>query len=595
MLKRLEAVFGTFRPQLLTCFRRGYSRRAFLNDLLAGVIVGIVALPLAIAFGVASLGPGPDSVQRGLYTAIIAGFLISFFSGSRVQIGGPTGAFIVIVAGIVREQGIEGLLVATFLAGILLILMGFFGMGTLIKYIPYPVTLGFTSGIAVVIAVSQLQMFFGIDLRGESLPGETLGKLKILLRHAETINWQAFALAGLSMLIVLVTPWFSKRIPGALLAVIFGTLAVSLFGIPVDTIGKPLGGEPVSLQMGFPGISLPNFQGLDGNVVFRAAVTIAMLGAIESLLSAVVADSMIGSKHRSNTELIAQGIANTLTPLFGGIPATGAIARTAVNLRNGGRSPVAGMVHALVLLGIVLGFGKYAAMIPMPVLAGILIVVAINMSQYRVFLRLFRAPKSDVFVMICTFLLTVLLDLTIAIPVGLIIASFLFMHRMEQLFVMGHISNRLHAVGDEDLEEDRTVLQLFEIPDGVRAYNLKGPFFFGTTDKFQRAIDDVNIRVLVLRMRQVPSMDVSGLNALEELLLRAEKGNTTVLISGLRPQPLRVIERFGLMQEIGPENVHQTMVEAIRHAGEIVEEELRYGHAQRQVAEESNIFHRFPD
>lgn len=585
-----RGLFGAFKPQLFTFYHDGYSWRRFLNDLIAGVIVGIVALPLAIAFGVASLGPGPDSVQRGLYTAIIAGFIISFFSGSRVQIGGPTGAFIVIVFGIVREQGIEGLLCATMIAGVMLVFMGIAGMGNLIKYIPYPVTLGFTSGIAVVIAVSQLQMFLGISLQGDKMPGETLGKLYVLLKHLSTVNWYALGIGALTVAIVLLTPMLTRRIPGSLIAVLFCTILVFVLKIPVDTIGMPLGGEPVSLQMSFPELSWPKFGSLDINAIFRAAFTIALLGAIESLLSAVVADGMLGTRHRSNTELIAQGIANIVTPLFGGIPATGAIARTATNIRNGGRTPVAGLVHAVVLLLIVLCFGSYAAMIPMPVLAGILLTVALNMSQYQVFLKMFRAPKSDIAVMLITFFLTVLLDLTIAIPVGLILASFLFMYRMEQIFVMGNISNRLHAVSDDDPSEDRSTLQLFDIPDGVQAYDISGPFFFGTASKFQGAIDNRNIRVIVLRMKSVPAMDVSGLHALEELLLRAEKGHTTILFSGLRPQPLRVIERFGLMDLIGEHNIHHTMVEAIHHAAEIVEEELTRGRTQRISTGMSSIF-----
>ena len=587
----LHKLATRFYPQTFSICKNGYSRRLFLNDLVAGIIVGIVALPLAIAFGIASLGPGTESVRAGLYTAIIAGFIISFLGGSKVQIGGPTGAFIVIVFGIVAEQGIEGLLCATILAGFLLVLMGVTGMGTLIKYIPYPVTLGFTSGIAVVIAVSQIQMYFGIDLEGEKLPGELVDKLFVLARHFDTINWYACGLATLTVVIVFATPLFTARIPGSLVAVLLGTLLVYVLKLPVDTIGQPVGGEPISLDLGLPTLALPHFNWGNINAITRAAVTIALLGAIESLLSAVVADSMIGSRHRSNTELIAQGIANIVTPFFGGIPSTGAIARTATNIRNGGRTPVAGMIHALVLLLIVLCFGSYAAVIPLPVLAGILISVAINMSHYAVFVKMFRAPKSDVAVMLITFFLTVLLDLTIAIPVGLILASFLFMHRMEQIFTMGNISHRLFNISDIDPGEDRAALQLFDVPEGVQAYDLSGPFFFGTIGKFQGAIDDSAVRVLVFRMRGVPAMDASGLNALEELLIRAQKGNTTILFSGIRSQPMSVIRKFGLLDRIGETNIHDTITEAIYHAAEIVENEIRSGELYFQSSGyQSSIF-----
>ncbi|MDR3109107.1 MAG: STAS domain-containing protein [Planctomycetaceae bacterium] len=575
--KLLHFLSGVFRPQLFSIYHDGYSWRTFFNDLVAGIIVGIVALPLAIAFGVASLGSGTESVRAGLYTAIIAGFIISLLGGSNVQIGGPTGAFIVIVFGIVSEQGIEGLICATILAGIILVLMGLTGMGTLIKYIPYPVTLGFTSGIAVVIAVSQVQMFFGINLEGEKLPGEFVDKIIMLASHGGTINWYACGLSVLTVIIVFATPLFVTRIPGSLVAVVVGTLLVYVLHLPVDTIGQPYGGERISLDLGLPVFTMPVVNWSNANAIVRAAITIALLGAIESLLSAVVADSMTGTRHRSNTELIAQGIANIVTPFFGGIPSTGAIARTATNIRNGGRTPIAGMIHAVVLLLIVLLFGNYAAAIPMPVLAGILISVAINMSQYPVFIRMFRAPKSDIAVMMITFLLTVFLDLTIAIPVGLILACFMFMHRMEQMFTTGNISNRLFNISDADPDEDKTTLQLFDIPDGVRAYDLNGPFFFGTIGKFQGAIDDKAVRVLVLRMRGVPAMDISGLHAFEELLSRAQEGNTTILFSGIRPQPLSVIKRFGLWERIGDPNVHNTLTEAIYHAAEIVENEMQSG------------------
>lgn len=564
-----------FQPQLFTVFREGYTPKQFFGDLVAGIIVGIVALPLAMAFGIAS----GVTAEQGLYTAIIAGFLTSVLSGCRTQIGGPTGAFIVIVYGIIQSQGLQGLLLATILAGVLLVIMGFCGLGTLIKYIPYPVTLGFTAGIAVVIATSQIPQLCGFALGEEKVPAEFVEKIIFFVRHIDAVNPWSLVLALSTVGIVYLMPRLTRRIPGSLVAVVLCTLFVQLFQVPVDTIGQTLGKAPTPLELGFPKWTNPvtDWNAVMPNLtsIFSAAIAIALLGSIESLLSAVVADGMTGTRHRSNTELVAQGITNIVTPFFGGIPATGAIARTATNIRNGGRTPVAGIVHAAVLLGIVLCFGKYAAMIPLATLAGILITVAINMSEYRLFAKMIvRAPKSDTAVMLITFLLTVFLDLTIAIPTGLILASFLFMRRMELAFNTGSVDDRLTSLGEDDPHEDPASLRVFEVPEGVHVYEIKGPFFFGAAGKFQAAIEGEACRVIILRMRNVPVMDATGVNALEELLRRTEKDRTTVLFTGIRPQPHSVMRKYGLLERIKAEHIHETIVEALPHAADIVQEEL---------------------
>ncbi len=560
-----------FQPQLISVLKEGYKFRTFLSDLTAGTITGIVALPLAIAFGIAS-GVTPE---QGLYTAIIAGFLISVFSGSRVQIGGPTGAFIIIVYGIVQREGVEGLLIATIMAGIMLVAMGISGLGKLIKYIPYPVTLGFTSGIAICIAMSQVQPFLGLDLQGAKVPPEFLQKVKLFATHIGSINPWAVGLCLLSVALIVLTPRFSKKIPGSLVAVVVCTLLVAFFPIPVDTIGQSVGKEAVEIRSGLPTFAIPTLNLENFKDLFRAAIAIAMLGAIESLLSAVVADGMTGQRHRSNTELVAQGIANIVTPFFGGIPATGAIARTATNIKNGGRTPIAGIIHVVVLLAIVLCFGKYAAKIPLCTLAGILMVVSFNMSEYRHFFKMLKASKGDVAVMLITFFLTVLLDLTIAIPVGLILASFSFMRHMESMFNTGTIDHRLYSITEDDPHEDPNALRLFDVPDGVHVFEINGPFFFGAASKFQAAIEADMPHVLILRMRNVPVMDATGLNTMEELVHRAQSQGATILLSGIRPQPHSVLKKFGVIDRIGSQNIHQTIVEALLHAGEIVENELR--------------------
>lgn len=552
-------------PKLITVFREGYSRKQFLQDLTAGVIVGIIALPLAIAFAIAS-GVKPE---QGLYTAIIAGFLISALSGSRVQIGGPTGAFIVIVYGIVQHYGYEGLVVATFIAGILIMLMGFARLGAVIKYIPYPVTVGFTAGIALIIFSGQIRDFFGLNI--SSLPADFVDKMMVYAGNIASVNPYALGIGLLSLAIVIYWPRVTHRVPGSLLAILVATAAVHVFDLPVETIGSRFGEVPNHL----PAPRLPQLSWELFTKMFSPAVTIALLAAIESLLSAVVADGMLGTRHRSNMELIAQGAANVASSVFGGIPATGAIARTAANIKNGGRTPVAGMVHALTLLLIMLFFGKWAAWIPMATLAAILMFVAYNMSEWHLFVKIFRSPRSDVAVLLTTFLLTVLIDLTVAIQVGMVLAAFLFMRRMAMVTQVGFVTHEIQEMDldDEELERaDPNAISKREVPPGVEVFEINGPFFFGATDKFKDTLRQVEQppKVLILRMRNVPAVDASGLRALEDVVERSKKEGATVIISGIRRQPLAALRRTPLLNKIGRENVFRNIDRALARAREIV-------------------------
>lgn len=542
MHKRME-------PELVQVLREGYSRRQFPNDLMAGVITGIVALPLAIAFAIAS-GVAPE---QGLYTAIIAGFIISLLSGSRVQIGGPTGAFIVVVYSVVSRFGIEGLTLATLLAGVLLMIMGFARLGSVIKYIPYPVTIGFTAGIAVIIAVTQLRDLAGLQI--EKVPAEFIGKLTAYARHIGTVNPWALATSALALAILLLWPKVTRRIPGSIIALLICTLVVHLFKLPVETIGSRFGEMP----RGLPAPRMPLFSWSLVKELFPSALTIALLGAIESLLSAVVADGMTGRRHRSNMELVAQGAANLVAPFFGGIPATGAIARTATNIKNGGRTPFAGMIHAITLLLILLFFGRWCALIPMAALAAILLVVAYNMSEWRLFVRLFNCPRSDCAVLLTTFLLTVFLDLTVAIQTGVVLAAFLFIRRMEQTSIIKPFS--------DDEAEEESADALF-IPEGVEVFEINGPFFFGAAHKFKDTLSTVEKkpRVLILRMRHVPAMDATGLHALEALARQARSDGTALLLSGIQRQPARVLVRSGLADRIGHDRIHKKIEQALDHA-----------------------------
>ena len=547
-------------PKLFSTLREGYSRQQFSNDLLAGVIVGIVALPLAIAFAIAS-GVKPE---QGIYTAVVAGFLISALSGSKVQIGGPTGAFIVIVYDIVQRYGYDGLVIATLMAGALLVLMGLARLGAVIKFIPYPVTVGFTSGIALLIFSGQLRDLFGLQL--ETVPSEFLEKLSAYGAHIGSFSPIAAGIGLLTILVIQFWPRVTRRVPGSLVAILLTTALVGLLDLPVATIGSRFGSVPSSLPL--PHLpALPDWAQL--RQLFAPALTIALLAGIESLLSAVVADGMIESRHRSNMELIGQGVANLVCPLFGGIPATGAIARTATNIKNGGRTPIAGMVHALTLLLILLFFGKWAALIPMPTLAGILVVVAWNMSEAHMFAKLLRAPRGDVLVLLSTFGLTVLVDLTVAIQVGMVLAAFLFMQRMADATQVGFITRELQD-GEDETSDDPLSLSQRDVPVGVEVFEINGPFFFGAADKFKNALDTVSVppRVLILRMRHALTLDATALQALENVHSKALKRGTLLLLSGVHAQPLIVMERSGIPDRIGQDNVSADLDSALNRSRE---------------------------
>ena len=533
-------------PALLTGLR-GYTRRQATSDVVSGVIVGIVALPLAIAFAIAS-GMPPEA---GLYTAIVAGFLISALGGSMVQIGGPTGAFVVIVYGVVQQHGVEGLLVATLMAGVILVVMGISGLGAAIKFIPFPVTTGFTAGIAVVIFSSQIRDLLG--LRMGEVPAEFLEKWSAFADHIGTVNPAAFAVAVGSLLILTLWPRLSRRVPAPFVALVGATGAVALLGLDVETIGSRFGEVSAAVpRPRLPEISLPLVRELIG-----PATAIALLAAIESLLSAVVADGMTGGRHRSNVELVAQGIANIASPLFGGMPATGAIARTATNVRNGGRTPVAGMVHAVTLLLILLFFGRWVALVPLAALAAILVVVAWHMSDWRTFRAELRAPRSDVAVLLTTFGLTVLIDLVVAIEVGMILAAFLFMRRMAEVASVSAIRR--------GMEDGGAAEGLPELPDGVVVYEIEGPFFFGAAEKFKETLGEIADapRVLVLRMRHVSALDSTGLHALKDLVRRSRREGTRVILSGVHAQPMAALARSGFLDEVGDENLVGSLPEAL--------------------------------
>lgn len=555
-----------FRPKLFELFRN-YSKADFSTDLMAGIIVGIVALPLAIAFGIAS-GVTPE---KGIITAIVAGFIISFLGGSRVQIGGPTGAFIVIIYGIIQEYGIEGLTVATLMAGILLVLMGVFKLGAVIKFIPYPIIVGFTSGIAVTIFTTQIADVFGLTFDGEKVPGDFIGKWLVYARHFDTVNWWNALVSFASIFIIAITPKFSKKIPGSLVAIIVVTLAVYLMkaygGITsIDTIG-----DRFSIQAQLPEAVVPALDWEAVKNLFPVAVTIAVLGAIESLLSATVADGVIGDRHHSNTELIAQGIANIVSPIFGGIPATGAIARTMTNINNGGRSPIAGIVHAGVLLLILLFLMPLAQYIPMACLAGVLVIVSYNMSGWRTFLALMKNPKSDVTVLLITFFLTVIFDLTVAIEVGLLIACVLFMKRVMETTEISVIRDEIDPNKESDLEVHEEHLTL---PKGVEVYEINGPYFFGIATKFEEIMSQLGDRpkIRIIRMRKVPFIDSTGIHNLTNLCVMSQKENIHIILSGVNDKVHKVLERSGFYELLGEDNICSNINEAVAKAWESVDE-----------------------
>lgn len=539
-------------PKLFTTLR-GYTRADFQGDLGAGLVVGIVALPLAIAFGIAS-GASPGA---GITTAIIGGFLISALGGSRVQIGGPTGAFVVIVYGVIERFGMDGLTVATIMAGVILVGLGVARLGAAIKFIPHAVTTGFTSGIAVIIFSSQVKDFLG--LRMSAVPAEFVAKWQSYSTNLGSINLWAVGIALLALALIVYWPRVSTRLPSPFLALVACTALVTIFDLPVETIGDRFG--EIHATLGAP--RLPRVSWEMARELVAPAFTIAMLAGIESLLSAVVADGMIGARHRSNMELVGQGVANIVTPLFGGIPATGAIARTATNVKNGGRTPVAGIIHALTLLLIMLFFGRWAALIPMAVLAAILVVVSYHMSEWRRFKAELRAPRSDVAVLLVTFSLTVLVDLTVAVEVGMVLAAFLFMKRMSEVTNVSVLSREFEDQADREMTLDRRTGPM--IPAGVDVYEIDGPFFFGAAESFKNAVSSVarKPKALVIRLRRVPVIDSTGLATLRDLISRSRQEGTRVILTEVHSQPVVALTNAGLLDELGEENVAGTLEEAL--------------------------------
>jgi SulP family sulfate permease len=552
MHRRLE-------PKLLALLREGYTRKQFFSDLAAGLTVGVVALPLAIAFAIAS-GVKPE---QGLYTAIIAGFVIAVLGGSRAQISGPTGAFIVIIYSIVQQYGYQGLAIATLIAGVLLMLMGFARMGVLLKFIPYPVIVGFTSGIALIIFSSQIKDFAGLQM--DVVPAGFIERWIAYFQQSSGFNYYSLGIGLLSLLIIILWPLVTHRVPGPLVAIVTMTALVQAFHLPVETIGSQFGSVPNQ----FPAPHIPPVNWHLVQQMFSPAVTIALLAAVESLLAAVVADGMLGTRHRSNMELIAQGAGNIASVIFGGIPATGAIARTATNIKSGGRTPAAAIIHCLTLAVILLFFGQWASLIPMTTLAATLIVVAYNMSEWHAFINLFRSPKSDVAVLVVTFLLTVLIDLTVAIQVGVLLAAFLFLQRMSNETQIKLITEN---VRERDETEARDISKLV-VPPGVEVFEIYGSLFFGAIERFKDAMRRVEKppRVLIIRMRHVVAIDASGLQSMEELLASTKRQDTTLILSAVSSQPLEAMRQSGLLERLGKENIADNIFDALERAKAVIE------------------------
>lgn len=545
---------GKLQPKLFSTMKK-YSKQQLIKDITAGFIVAIIALPLSIALALAS-GATPE---QGLYTAIAAGFVISFLGGSRVQIAGPTAAFASIVAGVIATNGFSGLVIATILAGIMLILMGVFKLGSLIKFIPFTITTGFTSGVAITILIGQIKDFFGLTFN--EAPIETIDKVKEVVACFGTINIEATIIGGVSLLILIVSPKFLKKIPASLIAILVSALLVKVLDLNVLTIG-----DLYEISSELPKPSIPSFSFDTVKAVIPDAVTIAVLAAVESLLSCVVADGMIGSRHNSNMELIAQGAGNICSALFGGIPATGAIARTAANVKNGGRTPIAGMVHAVVLLVVLLVAMPLASYIPMPAIAAILFMVAYNMSEWREFVSIVKhSPKSDILVLVVTFVLTIVFDLVVAICVGLVLSTLLFMKRM---------SDETNAYGWKEIDEatDEDNIGLKTIPEGVSVFEITGPIFFGVATKFSDAVlrADKTKKVLVLRMRSVPAIDATGIHAFETILESLDKKGIKLVVSHLNEQPLKILKKSGIYKRIGAENFCPHIDIALKRAEELV-------------------------
>lgn len=558
-----------FAPRLLSELRH-YNKAKFAADLMAGLIVGIVALPLAIAFGIAS-GVSPS---QGILTAIIGGLIVSALGGSRVQIGGPTGAFIVIIYGIVSDPnlGLSGLMLATMLAGIFLILLGVCHLGTIIKFIPYPIVVGFTSGIAVTIFTTQIKDLFGLTIAGK-MPGDFLSKWLVYFQNFDTVDWVTTAIGVLSIVIIALTPKVSKKVPGSLVAIIVMTIGVYFLNTYTDMKVLTIGDQFGEIKASIPSLQVPNLSWESVKSLFPTAMVIAVLGAIESLLSATVADGVCGDHHNSNQELIGQGVANLCTPLFGGIPCTGAIARTMTNINNGGRTPVAGIIHAVVLLVIFLVLMPLAAYIPMSCLAGVLVIVSYNMSGWRTFMQLMKNPKSDVIVLFITFLLTVIFDLTIAIEVGLLIACLLFMKRMAE-------STQIKVIADEIDPNDETDAEVHEehlrIPQGVEVYEINGPYFFGIANKFEElmtAMED-HPKVRIIRMRRVPFIDSTGIHNLQNLCEMSHREGTHIVLSGVTPNVYSVLEHNGFCHLLGKDHICPNINVALERASAIVKRKI---------------------
>ena len=541
-------------PRSITSLRN-YSARQFTHDLAAGITVGLVALPLAMAFGIAS-GVTP---QAGLYTAVVAGFLISALGGSRVQIGGPTGAFVVIVAGIVARFGIAGLSLVTLMAGVLLLIMGITGLGSAVKFIPRPVIIGFTNGIALLIASTQIKDFLG--LKTGPVPSRFLPRMKVLLESIGTVQWQTAAIAAATLAIILLWPRVNRRIPGSILAVVSCTAAAVLLKLPVETIATKFGGLP----QGLPPLTLPHLRAEHIEPLLASAFTVALLGAIESLLSAVVADSMAGDRHNSNVELVAQGIANIASPLFGGIPATGAIARTATNIRSGALTPVSGIVHALTLLVILLAAAPLARFIPLATLAAVLFVVAWNMGEWREIGGVLRQSKPDIAVWAVTFTLTVVADLTVAVGVGMALAALLYIYRVAETTTVAPVTEEYLRDGQAHILQDK------EIPPNVTILRIHGPFLFGTTQKLEEATENLSAlpTIVILRLRNMTALDATGLHALEVFAERLRKTGRTLLLCGARDQPAELLASSDVAEEVGRENILPNIESALRRAAEI--------------------------
>lgn len=545
------------KPKLFSVMKN-YNKEQFIKDVIAGIIVAIIALPLSIALAIAS-GVNPE---RGLYTAIIAGFFISFLGGSRVQIGGPTAAFVIIIYGIIGQYGMDGLIIATIMAGIIMIVLGLLRMGSLIKYIPYTITTGFTAGIALGIFTGQIKDFMGIQMG--SLPSEFLEKIKAYAENITNVNFTAFFVGILALIIIICFPKITNKIPGSLIAIIVTTLIVRFAGLHnVNTIGSVYG----TLSSEFPKFAFPNTNFHTISKLISPAFTIAILASIESLLSCVVSDGMIGSRHRSNIELVAQGIGNIFSGLFGGIPATGAIARTAANVKNGGRTPIAGIVHALTLLLILLLFMPLAGLIPMPALAAILIVVAYNMSGWRECVNLVKkSPKSDLIVFFATFILTVIFDLVVAIEIGVVLAALLFMKRMADVT---SVEGWKYIDEDEEDNNDADNISLKKVPKNTLVYEINGPMFFGAADKFMEIVSDVSKDVVIIRMRSVPAMDISALHSLWNVLRICQKHHIVLIFAHVNTQPMAMMEKASFDVAVGIENFCPTIDAALERASTI--------------------------